>query len=76
MTDFTQIKLDIADGIYEPSVVAHVPGVANVTADALSRLHEKGSTHAFPTTLLHSTKVKPPNRTHSWWRSLATPATP
>ena len=32
-----EMALDIADAVYSPDLAAHLPGVANVTADALSR---------------------------------------
>ena len=32
-----EAALDVADGIYEPIVAEHIPGVANLLADALSR---------------------------------------
>ena len=32
-----EAALDVADGLYEPLVVEHIPGVANVLADVLSR---------------------------------------
>ena len=32
-----EYALDIGSGVYEPVVIEHLPGVANVTADSLSR---------------------------------------
>ena len=34
------MALDIAGACYSPDVVAHIPGIANTSADALSRLHQ------------------------------------
>ena len=32
-----ELALDIAQGVYRPQLVQHVPGLANKSADALSR---------------------------------------
>ena len=36
-----EMALDMASALYTPSVVAHLPGVANITADLLSRLGDQ-----------------------------------
>ena len=33
-----EFALDMADAVYDPQLVSHVPGVANLAADALSRI--------------------------------------
>jgi hypothetical protein len=35
-----ELALDLGDGAYRPHLVAHVPGVANVVADELSRRYD------------------------------------
>ena len=37
-----ELALDIADGIYTPSVVSHIPGIADDSADMLSRRFQPG----------------------------------
>ena len=34
-----EMALDVADAIYQPLVAEHVPGIANIVADYLSRMH-------------------------------------
>ena len=38
-----EMALDIADALYEPTVGEHIPGVANVLVDHLSRIYEQAS---------------------------------
>ena len=64
-----EVALDIADAIYEPQLASHVPGVANVAADALSRKYQPDFQYALPAILQASAEVHPPERTPSWWRS-------
>ena len=68
-----EMALDTADAIYEPQVVQHVPGVANVTADALSRRNEQGPNWTCPPLLAKAEEVIPPTRDMTWWRSLTAP---
>ena len=71
-----EMALDVAEGIYEPAVAAHVPGVANLTADALSRQYMPGQRKCqVPETLKHATRVHPPVRNNKYWRTV-TPPTP
>ena len=66
-----ELALDIADAMYEPQIAAHIPGVANVAADALSRRFDPDFAFALPEVLANSTEVSPPTRDAAWWRSLA-----
>ena len=43
-----EVALDIAQACYVPQVVAHVPGVSNVSADTLSRLSQPGKQYRIP----------------------------
>ena len=64
-----ELALDIADALYEPQICEHVPGVANIAADALSRKWEPTHRYRLPPVLKHATEVHPPQRPPSWWRS-------
>ena len=69
-----EIALDIADAIYEPQLVEHVPGVANVIADALSRRFDPNAApFVLPAPLLHAEEVHPPERVETWWRARKCP---
>ena len=69
-----EVALDISEGVYRPSVVAHVSGVANFTADALSRLHEPGKLGSVPSWLEGVKRDVPPLRVPLWYRTLAPPS--
>jgi hypothetical protein len=43
-----EVALDVAASSYRPLVAEHIAGVANVSADALSRLHAPGGAHELP----------------------------
>ena len=43
-----EIALDIAQDVYRPTLVQHIPGVSNVAADSLSRLEMPGSQYSIP----------------------------
>ena len=64
-----EMALDIADAIYDPQLASHVPGVANVAADTLSRRFQPGYAFSLPPILVRATEVHPPARTANWWRS-------
>ena len=38
-----EMALDIGDALYAPNVAEHIPGIANVIADHLSRMSSKSS---------------------------------
>ena len=59
-----------AAGSFAPEVIAHIPGVANVAADYLSRDREPGTTKTRPAYLPESTAIQLLQRDLSWWRSL------
>ena len=70
-----EMALDTAEAIYEPQVVQHVPGVANITADILSRRVEQGSAWSLPPILAQAEEVVPPMHNRTWWRALTAPTT-
>ena len=67
-----ELALDIADSIYEPQLVSHVPGIANVASDALSRKYQPGVQFRLPHILEKCLEVHPAPRTPAWWRALET----
>ena len=64
-----ELALDIAEAVYEPSVAAHIPGVANVLADFLSRMRGRGE-DSVPEVLRSARRRFLPRRDSSWWRTL------
>ena len=65
-----ELTLDIADSVYEPQLVSHTPGVANIAADMLSRKFEPGHHFSLPHCLAAATETLPAERTTEWWRAL------
>ena len=70
-----EYALDAAEGVHEPEVVAHLPGVANKTADVLSRRLDPRYSVGWlpPAALANVPQVVPSPRSLSWWRSRVTP---
>ena len=66
-----ELALDIADGVYTPNVVAHIPGVANDSADALSRKYQPSKHFVLPRLLANAKEVTAPRRDNHWWRCSA-----
>ena len=64
-----EMALDIAEGLYVPNVVEHIPGVTNVVADLLSRKFQPGKTYETHSLLSYAVEVFPGKRDHSWWRT-------
>ena len=56
---------------FEPAMVEHLPGVANVTADKLSRIFEPGADEAIPALLADVPATRIPPRGKSFWKTLA-----
>ena len=71
-----EIALDTADEIYEPQIASHVPGIANVVADTLSRRFDPAKVYSVPPPLAHAVEVQPEARTGGWWRTLVGPGKP
>ena len=66
--------LDVADGIYTPNVIQHLPGLANESADALSRKWQPGKTFTPPRLLCAATEKHPDARSRGWWRTESAPS--
>ena len=64
-----EMALDIAAASYSPDVAVHIPGVANVVADCLSRIHAPDK-KSLPFSLRDIPESKVANRNRSWWRAL------
>ena len=64
-----EVALDVADALYTPNVAEHLPGVANCTADLLSRFKEKGRP-TLPPLLRRARRAMAPRRDSLWWRTL------
>ena len=63
------MALDIANASYTPDLAQHVPGVANVAADALSRRYSTGKNSALPNYLDPSLETSVSDRPVSWWKT-------
>ena len=68
------MAIDICNGTFAPDVVAHIPGVFNVAADALSRRYQPGKNVELPSYLTPELELRVPDRPRGWWRTL--PAEP
>ena len=67
-----EIALDLAEGIYEFKVLRHVPGVANIIPDALSRLASP-EPKPLPRLLHSAQRVAAPKRDSTFWRTWSSP---
>ena len=70
-----ELALDLADGTFAPDVVEHVPGVANVIPDVLSRRLDPAYADSWqlPQALRNMKEAKCPDRDAQWWRTLVIP---
>ncbi len=71
----SETALMIAEGTFAPDVVEHIPGVANVIPDLLSRMCEPRLqvTRALPLALQEATRSSLDVRDQAFWRTLDTP---
>ena len=68
-----ELALDLASCTYFPHVLEHLPGVANVIADVLSRKFDPNKKNwALPTCLEHLPESVPVARSAAWWRTKTT----
>ena len=68
-----ELALDLAEGVYRPALGAHIPGITNLSADALSRWTAPGGKSVLPPSLMRARRVHPEQRSRVWWRTLAPP---
>ena len=73
-----EYALDLAECCFQPLCIQHVPGVANATADALSRRTDPqyAANWSLPLFLSCDKQATPPRRDSTWWKTLAIPAPP
>ena len=68
-----ELAFVLGNAEFRPDVVAHVPGVANVLPDLLSRLSEPGKKLDVPSSLLEIPRLLLPPRGRSYYRTLLAP---
>jgi len=68
-----EMALDVAWSNFTPHIAEHVPGIANVVCDALSRKHQPGASYAFPSELHGVREAVLPVRDRSYFKSLVRP---
>ena len=70
-----EAALLISRSTYTPTIYEHIPGIANVIADALSRIEAPGSEgrKKLPAILDNAKKIQCPPRPRGWWRALSQP---
>ena len=65
-----EIALDVAGSVYTPTLVRHIPGVANTVADVLSRWFAPGGPPQLPPILAEAQLRICPPRGREWWKTL------
>ena len=68
-----ELALDVAMCEYAPDVAEHVPGIANLLPDALSRRYDPDKVWTTPDAVQHVPEAVAPERNHSFYRSLFLP---
>ena len=68
-----ELALELGDGMFAPQVAEHIPGITNLTADALSREFDpsKDETWQLPSALAAAVRVIPARRSDSWYLARA-----
>ena len=67
-----EMALLYSHAAHEPRIFEHLPGVANVLADGLSRVFEPGADKKLPPQLSGTTRRSVPKRGKTWYQTLAT----
>ena len=65
-----EVAIDLSCASYAPDFTEHLPGVTNVTADALSRRFQPGKSYPTPPLLADAAEMQPPERVITWWKTL------
>ena len=68
-----ELAIDIAESVYRPSIISHVPGVSNIIADELSRWYEPRRFPKLPLYLRGASLRMLPTRDASFYRTLLPP---
>jgi len=66
-----ELALDFAEVPFVPTIVEHIPGVANTIADRLSRIPQPGASQIIPAILHNAEHNKPPIRCKTYYRTLS-----
>ena len=69
-----ELALLLGDAEFRPSVLSHVPGIANVSADMLSRRFDPNKKFTLPPCLRSVREVHPPVRGKAYYLTLSPPA--
>ena len=69
-----EVALDVADALYSPAIVSHLPGLANTISDSLSRIFCPTGDYPVPPALLRAQRITCPTRTRNYYRTLRTEA--
>ena len=64
--------MEFTEAAYEPRVVEHIPGVAHVVADALSRRYDPNKTWVLPPLLQDIPETEVPIRDEDYYVTWAT----
>ena len=68
-----ELAMVIGCATFRPTAFSHVPGLANVTADTLSRKFAPGVSFILPAILSGVAETRLPDRFPQWWRTLRSP---
>ena len=68
-----EMALDCCQSTLGPDLVQHIPGIANITADALSRKYQLGKGFNLPSSLAGAHEHACSTRPLAWWRTLPAP---
>lgn len=66
-----EYALDLGQAEWKPDVATHIPGISNVTCDALSRLQDPNKSMKIPSCLMNAKRMTPPTRDLTWWKTLS-----
>ena len=71
-----EYALDISEGVFEPSLIQHIPGITNAVADVLSRRFDPQYSRDWtvPAQLAGAKRRTVPRRDASWWRASKPPS--
>lgn len=65
-----EYSLDLGQAQWRPDLVTHVPGIANVLCDVLSRRYDPNKEFVLPKMLTAARPIVPPPRDETWWKTL------
>ena len=65
-----EMALDISEAVYCPHISEHVPGIANVTCDVLSRKFQPKASFHIPACLVEAKECTLPPRSREYFRTL------